>query len=161
MKPHQFTADNKFEINLTSMIDLVFLLMVFFIMTFKIGEQEGDFSIRMPLVGSGVGSGPPDTELPLKLRLRAAPNGDLASMQLNEVALGVSFPALHQTVVGLLGNRGPTIGGSGDGPEVEIDTDYDLRYEYVIQAITAVSGFREGNQTIPLIDKIKFAPPRH
>lgn len=160
MKAHQFKADNKFEINLTSMIDLVFLLMVFFIMTFKIGEQEGDFSIRMPLVGNAVGIGPPDTELPLKLRLRAAANGDLAAMQLNEVALGTSFPALHQTVIGLLGNRGPST-GSGDGPEVEIDTDYNLRYEYVIEAITAVSGFREGNQTVPLIDKIKFAPPRH
>lgn len=161
MKAQPFQADNKFDINMTSMIDLVFLLMVFFIMTLKIGEQEGDFSIRMPLVGSGIGSGPPDTELPLKLRLRAGTNGELASMQLNEVTLGTSFPSLHQTVVGLLGNRSPSIGGAGEGPEVEIDTDYNLRYEYVIEAITAVSGFREGNQTIPLIDKIKFAPPRH
>ena len=37
---------------MTSMIDIVFLLLVFFVMTFKIVELEGDFSVRMPLAGS-------------------------------------------------------------------------------------------------------------
>ena len=46
----------KNQLNMTSMIDIVFLLLVFFVMTFKIVELEGDFSIRMPLAGTGAGS---------------------------------------------------------------------------------------------------------
>jgi hypothetical protein len=30
----------------------------------------------------------------------------------------------------------------------------------VIEAITAVSGYKEGDQTVKLIEKIKFAKPR-
>jgi hypothetical protein len=47
-----------------------------------------------------------------------------------------------------------------DGPEIEIDTDYNLRYEYVIRSITAVSGYKDGNEIVKLIEKIKFAKPR-
>lgn len=34
---------------MTPMIDIVFQLLVFFIMTFKIVSQEGDFHIKMPV----------------------------------------------------------------------------------------------------------------
>ena len=46
--------------------------------------------------------------------------------------------------------------------EVEYDCDYRLRYEYVIDAITAVSGYvAENGRTIEkLIRRIKFAPPK-
>ena len=46
--------------------------------------------------------------------------------------------------------------------EIEIDTDYNLRYAYVIQAITSVSGYKEpgSDQVVKLIEKIKFAKPR-
>lgn len=148
----------KQEVNMTSMIDIVFLLLVFFVMTFKIVELEGDFSVRMPLAGteSGVVD---DTELPLKLRLRANEQGQLVSIAMNEVQLGTDFVALQNTVIGLVGTGGPG-DGAQQGPEVEIDTDFNLRYEHVIDAITAVSGYKEGDQTIPLIERIKFAKPR-
>ena len=45
-----------------------------------------------------------------------------------------------------------------DGPEIEIDTDYNLRYEQT--GITAVSGYKDGNEVVKLIEKIKFAKPR-
>jgi biopolymer transport protein ExbD len=41
--------NEKVEIPMTPMIDIVFQLLVFFIMTFKIVSQEGDFNIKMPL----------------------------------------------------------------------------------------------------------------
>ena len=46
--------------------------------------------------------------------------------------------------------------------EVEIDADYDLRYEYVVEAITAVSGYvdRDTGLIKKIVEKIKFAP-RH
>ncbi|MFN9436559.1 MAG: ExbD/TolR family protein, partial [Planctomycetota bacterium] len=65
-------APEKVEMQLTSMIDVIFLLLIFFIMTFKISAQEGDFNIKMPIGG---GQGAMDTtNIPIKLRLRANPD---------------------------------------------------------------------------------------
>lgn len=158
MKVRNKQEEVKHEVNMTSMIDIVFLLLVFFVMTFKIVELEGDFSVRMPLASDSTGA-VDDTELPLKLRLRANEQGQLVSIAMNEVQLGTDFAALQNTVIGLIGNAGPS-DDSGQGPEVEIDTDFNLRYEHVIEAITAVSGYKEGDQTVPLVEKIKFAKPR-
>ncbi len=41
----------KAELQMTSMIDIVFLLLIFFILTFKIAPQEGDFNIKLPKQG--------------------------------------------------------------------------------------------------------------
>lgn len=144
------------ELNMTSMIDIVFLLLIFFVMTFKIVEMEGDFSVRMPLAGGG---SPTDiTDLPLKLRLRADADGKLTGMAMNDIDLGTDFDQLRGQVVSLISSSVP--GDANDGPELEIDTDYQLRYEYVIEAITAVSGYKDGDQVVKLIEKIKFAKPK-
>jgi biopolymer transport protein ExbD len=145
------------QLNMTSMIDIVFLLLIFFVMTFKIVELEGDFTVRMPLAGSDSVTMDP-TDLPLKLRMRADEQGSLASISLNEIDLGTDFDQLRANVVSLIGTSTPIEGD--EGPEIEIDTDYNLRYEYVIAAITAVSGYKDGNQVVKLIEKIKFAKPR-
>ena len=39
------------SLQLTSMIDVVFLLLVFFILTFKVVAPEGNFSLAMPRDG--------------------------------------------------------------------------------------------------------------
>lgn len=150
-------ADEKVELQMTSMIDVVFLLLIFFVLTFKISVQEGDFAVRMPLQGEG--GTPETTSIPLKLRLRADGNGRISEIMLNEsLSFGQDFNALNQYVVGFVGG---TDGPKGeDAPEVEIDLDYNLRYEHVIQAITAVTGQKQGDDIFRLIDKIKFAPPR-
>jgi biopolymer transport protein ExbD len=158
MKMRNKQEEIKHEVNMTSMIDIVFLLLIFFVMTFKIVEVEGDFSVRMPLASQSSGT-IDDTELPLKLRLQADEQGRLTSIQMNEIQLGTDFTALQNTVIGLVGNITPGA-ASEDGPEIEIDTDFNLRYEHVIAAITAVSGYKEGNETVKLIEKIKFAKPR-
>jgi len=145
------------QLNMTSMIDIVFLLLIFFVMTFKIVELEGDFSVRMPLAGND-SVAMDSTELPIKLRMRADELGRLTSLSLNEIDLGQDFDQLRGNVISLIGTTTPVEGD--DGPEIEIDTDYNLRYEYVIRAITAVSGYKDGNEVVKLIKKIKFAKPR-
>ena len=145
------------QLNMTSRIDIVFLLLIFFVMTFKIVELEGDFSVRMPLAGND-SVAMDSTELPLKLRMRADELGRLTTISLNEIELGQDFDQLRGNVIGLIGTTTPVEGD--DGPEIEIDTDYNLRYEYVIRAITAVSGYKDGNEVVKLIEKIKFAKPR-
>lgn len=147
----------KNQLNMTSMIDIVFLLLIFFVMTFKVVEMEGDFSVRMPLAGQSAATLDP-TELPLKLRLRADAQGQLVAMSMNDIDLGTNFEQLRANVVGMIGTNTPIEGE--EGPEIEIDTDYNLRYEHVIQAITAVSGYKDGENVVKLIDRIKFAKPR-
>ena len=102
------------------------------------------------------------TDLPLKLRLKANSEGQLTSMSLNETNLGTDFKLLQDKIISLIGATSPTPdeGEEDDGPELEIDTDYNLRYEHVIEAITAVSGSKDGDQVYKLIEKIKFAKPR-
>ncbi|MEM1226630.1 MAG: biopolymer transporter ExbD [Planctomycetota bacterium] len=152
----------KNELNMTSMIDIVFLLLIFFVMTFKIVELEGDFSIKMPLAGQSSGVVDP-TDLPLKLRLRSTSDGRLAGMELNDRALGsddVAFQKLRNEIKGMLSSSTPVAVEAGSGPEIEIDTDFNLQYRYVIDSISAVSGYKEAGQVVKLIEKIKFAKPR-
>ena len=158
MKMRHKVEHEKNELNMTSMIDIVFLLLIFFVMTFKIVEMEGDFTVRMPLAGDG-NTTSDVTDLPLKLRLRADADGKLTSMALNEINLGNDFTKLRANIISLVGSDEPIEGD--DGPEIEIDTDYNLRYAYVIQAITSVSGYKDDtDQVVKLIERIKFAKPR-
>lgn len=158
MKIRGGREEEKNELNMTSMIDIVFLLLIFFVMTFKIVELEGDFSVRMPLAGNAT-SQSDSLDLPIKLRMNADANGQLISMSMNETALGTDFEQLRANVVAMVGIAEPGAAPT-DGPQLEIDADFNLRYEHVIQAITSVSGLKDGNEVIPLIDKITFAKPR-
>ena len=158
----------KIELQMTPMIDIVFQLLVFFIMTFKIVTMEGDFNIRMP--ASGAPETPLDRVEPLVLRVRMAAdaNGNLAKLSLDNKILASSdplvspFDLLHAHVLEQVGPQGAPPEGSMH--EVEFDCDYNLRYEYVIEGITAVSGHVTGSsanrETVKLIEKIKFAPAR-
>lgn len=150
-------TNEKVELQLTSMIDVIFLLLIFFVMTFKISAQEGDFNVKMPVGGS---TGPTDmTNIPIKLRLRASPDGELADIVVNDnLSFGNDWQKLRAYVLELTGGTAPPT--PEDGPEVEIDLDYDLRYEHVIAAVTAVTGQRRGDDIVRLIERIKFAPPR-
>lgn len=160
MKIRNREHGTKNELSMTSMIDIVFLLLIFFVMTFKIVELEGDFSVRMPLASDSTSVVDP-TDLPLKLRLRATETGGLASVALNDIEFGnddEAFERLRANIVGLVGTDAPL--DDEQGPELEIDTDFNLRYEHVIRAITAVSGYKDGDQVNKLIERIKFAKPR-
>ena len=68
---HRVSEEDKIELQMTPMIDIVFQLLVFFIMTFKIVAQEGDFNIKMPLAAPNAGTADDSLLPPLKLRLLA------------------------------------------------------------------------------------------
>ena len=147
----------KAELQLTSMIDVIFLLLIFFVMTFKIAAQEGDFNVKMP-IGGGPGSAD-TTNLPIKLRLRAHADGELVDIVVNDsLTFGNDWTKLRGYVLNVTGGNTPPT--PEEGPEVEIDLDYNLRYEYVIGAVTAVTGQRLGDEVKRLVERIKFAPPR-
>ncbi len=156
---HRVSEEVGIELQMTPMIDIVFQLLVFFIMTFKIVAQEGDFNIKMPLAAPNAGAVDDSVLPPLKLKLVADAAGNLATdgIRLND-QIFPDFRSLHAHIRSLIGDEaGP---GSVGEAEIEIDCDYQLRYAHAIDAVTAVSGYvdPDGN-VIKLIDKITFAPP--
>ena len=148
---------DKIAIDMTPMIDCVFQLITFFMLTLKTVIPEGDFDIRMPL-GASAGAPPDNPPVVVRVKMTAGAGGDLAGISMN--GAGVSdFNALRQKIVGLVGvNTGP---GGADNTEVELDCDYGLKYINVVNAISAVSGSPQPDGTIvELVKKIKFTPPK-
>ena len=140
------------------MIDIVFQLLIFFLLTLRIVEPEGDFNVNMPLNSSKPGH---VTEvLPdIKVTLTANNDGALAGVFLNEVSKGndqQAFKRLNSDILLLIGRPGSHL---AKNIEVEIDADYNLHFRHVIAAVSACTG-RLGNdgQIIRYIEKIKFAP---
>ena len=149
--------DDKIELQMTPMIDIVFQLLIFFIMTFKIVTQEGDFNVKMPLAAAA-GAEVDPSALDMTLRLTANGEGELTGIQLNDKSFE-QFDDLHLYVISLVGGDQPD--SFRESAEIEIDADYQLKYAYVIEAVTAVTGYRNDNDDIvKLIEKIRFSPPK-
>jgi len=151
------TEGEKIELQMTPMIDVVFQLLIFFILSFKITTPEGDFNIKMMPLGKSLQTLADEIPAPpLTVRLEAGSDGQLASLSMGDRKLK-GFDELHNIVLSRVGDAGPS---GAEEVEVELDCDYDLKYEFVVEAITAVSGRVQGNAILPLVQKIKFASPR-
>ncbi len=145
------------NLEMTPMIDIVFQLLVFFVFTFKIVLPEGDFNIRMPSASASESSQPSETPL-LKVRLRASATGELAQVQLGELILDgtAPFAQLHLEIRNLVGDSG---GPGSTDQEVEIEADYELKYQYAMNAITAITGYVDDNgEQHKLVEQVRFAP---
>jgi len=187
----QRRAGEKVQLMMTPMIDIVFLLLIFFVMTFKMAEPEGDFDIKMPR-DAPVQGPPADTQLqPITVVMRAHPpgrgEGHLAALKMGarllftvppavipprtdatakqvedfEKFLASRFALLRAQVREYVhDDRGP--GAVAQDAEVELACDYGLHFDYVIRAITAVSGYvdPQTGQIHKLIERINFAPAR-
>ena len=157
MKVRNTREAEKIELQMTPMIDIVFQLLIFFIMTFKIVSLEGDFNIKMPASAPSQGAPDDDQLLPMKLRLTAGQGGGLSGITLNDRQFG-NLDELHAYIIELVGSD--ESGEGLEGAEVELDCDYGLHYENVVAAITAVSGeIDDDGSIIKLVEKIKFTPP--
>ena len=154
------TEDTLQRRSFTSMIDVVFLLLIFFMLALHIVEPEGDFTIQTP---GGIAPGPTVDPFPhgIKVRLIADANGRLQSLELGRRKLGSgaeAFTRLNNEILKLIGRPGNPL---TKDIEVEIDADYNLNYENIIKAVGACSGrLGERGQIVRYVEKIKFAPPR-
>jgi biopolymer transport protein ExbD len=151
---------HRIPIDMTPMIDVVFQLLIFFMLTLKISADEGDFSINMPILAPNEAS---DGAVPeLAVRLLAGTDGALAGVQLNGEDLGIgpgAYETLNRKVLNAIGKPG---GALAKEIEVEIDPDYNLRYSEVVNALTAVTGTVDPTtkQVRRYVEKIKFARAR-
>lgn len=156
----QTTEDRNVKLNMTSMIDIVFQLLVFFIMTFKIVEMEGDFNVRMPLAAkesTSIEDVLPDL---ITVKLKVGAEGKIAGIDVDNGVEGDSYfdADMYSRLTDFVEK---TIDAEGDPSEaieteVEFDIDFDLKYSYTVQAIESVSGKIVDGQVKKLIEKIKF-----
>ena len=114
--------------NMTPMIDVVFLLLTFFVLTFKIIVPEGDFNVQMTPAEQGRA-----VEIDadsVTVSLLADEVGSLAAIRLNDEDID-NFEHLRQRLSALILAN----------PELEIALfpDEHLRYNYIIQAITSAN----------------------
>ena len=149
----------KIDINMTPMIDVVFQLLTFFLMTFKVASPEGDFNLKLPKEERSQGAANTQTEM-INVRLVATPTGDLAQIQVQSGAPfrgPTAFRQLHNTIVSTINIAR---GAGQEEPEIQIDADDILRYENIILTVSAVSGQIDPatGEVTPLAKKIKFEP---
>jgi biopolymer transport protein ExbD len=156
LKIKRTSDDARIPIDITPLIDIVFQLLSFFVMTLRIVAQEGDFDIKMPLAARAAESSR-DPFPPIKIQLAAGTDGSCADIIVNGRSFGAGgFAALHKEVADLVRE-----GSLDASAEIELNCDYNLKYENVIRVITAVSGERQPNGDIlKMIEKIKFSPPK-
>jgi biopolymer transport protein ExbD len=134
------------SINMTPMIDVVFLLLTFFVMTFKIIVPEGDFNIKMSPMGQ---MQPTDVNSDsVRVRLIAHADGSLSAIQLNDETIR-HFDQLRQRIL--------AISAAKPDLEVLLISDEHLLYEHLIQAVTAINGEVHEGQIRKICVNIKFA----
>jgi biopolymer transport protein ExbD len=152
-------ADHREQVQLqmTPMIDIVFQLMVFFVFTFKIALPEGDFNVRMP-AQAGAAAMPSETPI-LKVRLRASEERNLAALELGDVSITGDNP-FYELQTRIRGMVDDSAGPGSVDQEVEIEADYNLKYKYVMNAMTAITGYIDPatGERHKLIEKVRFAP---
>jgi len=152
------------KINMTAMIDIVFQLLIFFILTFKVAALEGDFEVKMPLASTNPSS--MDEVLPtvIHVGLTAGVNRDIASIEIDDGTQALTFTQadMFQQLTGFVEG---VVAREGDPSmasevEVEFDIDNELRYRFTVKAIEAVSGRVLPDGTVKkLVNKIKFTQP--
>lgn len=150
----------KIEPQMAPMIDVVFQLLIFFMLTLNIVEPEGDFSVNMPITDNSPAT---DNEpvYDIKVRLLANEDGSLKSIRMAQVDLGNGpnvFAGLNNEILKIIGRPNNPI---TKDMEVEIEADYNLHFEYTLKAVSACTGRLDstGQHIIRYIEKIKFAPP--
>ena len=152
---------SKVDIPMAPMIDIVFQLLIFFMLNLKIVAPEGNFNVNMPIGAPSVAN-PDDPQVPdIKVRLQADVAGNLVQLFLGDNRLGNddrAFEKLNSEILKLIGRPGAAM---AKDVEVEIDADYDLRYEFIIKAVSKCTGRLDSKgNVIRYVEKVKFAPPK-
>jgi biopolymer transport protein ExbD len=154
------SAPTKVEIPMAPMIDIVFQLLIFFMLNLKIVAAEGNFDVNMPLGAPGQ---PKDMALPdIKVGLRSDADGNLTQLTIGQRNLGnddAAFDRLNAEILKIIVRPGNPLTKE---IEVEIDADYELHYKYIIRAVSKCTGRLDSQtkQIVRYVEKIKFAPPR-
>jgi len=138
------TADEaKVDIQMTPMLDMIFQLLIFFILTFKPVVDEGQFDVTMSNVPGEKAAAAPSTESQaldtevaepkptIPIAVTSTADGRMAGIMFGERPMS-GVAELQQSLLELVGD-------TPDEFEVALEVDDRLKYEYVMQVINAVS----------------------
>ena len=158
MKRRGDSLPSKVDIPMSPMIDIVFQLLIFFMLTLKILSPEGDFNINMPL--GAVGAPDPDVVPPTNLDgvIQANADGSLQQLSFGGRPLGNNVPACFDAL-----NREVEIAVRdakkfAEDVEVTLSPDYNIDYKYTVAAISACRGKMKPDGTmVTFVEKIKFS----
>lgn len=144
--------------NMSAMIDIVFLLLVFFMLTLQIAIPEGVHEGK----AQAEGPGPGEIIVPqIRVQLEAAGDGSLTTVTLNRRLLGQGedgLKTLHGEVKRLCEVLGPENARETD---IIIEADYDLKYEFSARALGACSKRRDNRgHLVALGPKVQIRTPR-
>ena len=151
---------SKVEIPMAPMIDIVFQLLIFFMLNLRIIAPEGNFNINLPI--SAPANAQQDVNLPaIKVALRSDRDGILTQLMIGTANLGNddgAFDRLNHEILKIIGKPGNPMTSE---IEVELDADYECQYRYTVKAISRCTGRMDPqtNQVARYVEKIKFAPP--
>lgn len=124
--------------NMSAMIDIVFLLLVFFMLTLQIAVPEGSHEVT-----AQDGFNPGEVEIPqIQVQLDANRDGSLSSVTLNNRLLGrgeVGLTALGREIEFLCEVLGPE---NANEATIVIEADFELRYEFSVRAMGLCSSKR-------------------
>ena len=134
MKIRRTIPQENTQLQMSAMIDIVFLLLVFFVMTFKITAVEGDFFIHSQQ--SPDGQAKIGMDLPLRLQVAADADGEIKRIQLNNLIVA-DLDAL-QNELQHIGHQVARIANNSESQLVILKCDSHLRYECTIEVLTAV-----------------------
>lgn len=144
---YELKENEDIKLNMTSMIDIVFQLLVFFILTFKVVVQEGDYNVRMPLNAISDEENFEDSPDLIRVLLRAGDSGGISSIEVDdEVEVKTIVGDTVESLFSQLNDYVDAKVSAGSDPEsgsdtqVEFDIDFNLRYADTVSAIEAVSG---------------------
>ncbi|HUT12783.1 MAG TPA: biopolymer transporter ExbD [Thermoguttaceae bacterium] len=144
------------DAKMTPMIDVVFLLLIFFLLTFQIIAPEGDLRIHMPQAAAETIDAIPPAPLLIRITLQADRQGELAAIHMGERKVA-DFDQLRREVRRLV-NDDHGHASTAAGAEVELQCDRNLRFEHTMHAVTSVSGYVDRHRIVPLVEKIRFTP---
>lgn len=173
------------KLQMTAMIDIVFQLLVFFIMTFKITALEGDFQVNMP-TNSDVPTSPIEdidkiirihlyeNPQPIRITYRNADGKELTREVRNTLqSIEINYKDNDPVTFSHLGKQSDAFAALRDyikniieseadpsqvkEMEVEFEVDSNLIHGDTVRAVEAVSArIGEDRTVIPMIEKIKF-----
>jgi len=161
MKLNKRQAPPRLEIPMAPMINVMFLLLLFFMLNLKIVAPEGNIEINLP-ISAPVSAAQSNTIRPdIKVGLTSDRDGNLVSLTLDGKDLGYdnqAFDRLNAEILAIIGRPGNPL---MKDIEVEIDADFECQHKYVVKAISRCTGRLDPQtqQIARYIEKIKFAPP--
>ena len=99
------SGPSKVEIPMAPMIDIVFQLLIFFMLNLKIVSPEGNFNINMPIGAPSAAAA--EQNLPdIKVGLRSDRDGNLTQLTLGSKNLGnddMAFERLNKEILQIIG----------------------------------------------------------